>query len=49
MSWIKCTDCDDFWCTEHNVHVADCECPSLEEWLEINKDPYFIGEEDSCG
>jgi len=49
MSWIKCTDCDDFWCTEHKIHVADCDCPPLEEWLEIKKDPYFIGEEDSHG
>jgi hypothetical protein len=38
--WTMCDDCDDFWCTIHKEHVADCECPTLEEWLDNGKDPY---------
>ena len=30
--WIRCPDCDDYWCRLHKEHVYDCECPPLEEW-----------------
>jgi hypothetical protein len=32
--WIRCDMCDDFWCTRHEKHVHDCDCPSIEEWIE---------------
>jgi hypothetical protein len=25
--------CEDYWCTLHEKHVYDCECPSLDEEL----------------
>lgn len=36
-AWQKCPDCDDFWCSIHFMHVADCDCPPIEEW---ETDPY---------
>lgn len=36
-AWIKCDSCDDYFCTVHLMHVADCPCPPIEEW---DTDPY---------
>ena len=30
--WIRCPECEDFWCLEHQDHAYDCECPPVEEW-----------------
>ena len=38
--WIKCSYCDDFHCTVHNEHVADCACPRIDVWLDYGLDPY---------
>ena len=24
--WVKCDDCEDYWCTHHNAHAFDCSC-----------------------
>lgn len=36
-AWIKCQCCEDYWCSIHKKHIADCECPPIEEW---KSDPY---------
>jgi hypothetical protein len=39
--WMSCPDgCDDFVCTRHRCHTADCECPPIEEWADRGDDPY---------
>jgi hypothetical protein len=38
-AWVPCELCDDYWCNIHGMHVCDCECPSIDEWGDIN--PYF--------
>lgn len=43
--WIKCSYCDDFHCTIHNQHVADCACPRIDVWLDYALDPYSSLEE----
>lgn len=35
--WILCEDCKDYRCVLHGKHVADCDCPSMEE---MEFDPY---------
>lgn len=42
-AWIKCPDCDDFYCTIHEAHVADCKCPCIETWALRGVDPYTAG------
>lgn len=39
--WERCLDCDDYWCTVHHQHVADCQCPGIEEWEEAGVWPYL--------
>jgi hypothetical protein len=39
-AWMRCTNCEDFICTIHADHVADCDCPPIEEW---SVDPYGPG------
>lgn len=46
--WVRCPDCDDFFCTLHQEHAYDCECPTLEELLEEGTDPYFEGGPDDA-
>jgi hypothetical protein len=42
-AWIPCPEeCGDWWCTVHNQHTGDCECPPIEEW---KTDPYGNQEE----
>lgn len=36
-AWIPCPDCEDYWCTIHNCHAFECECPPIDEW---DYDPY---------
>jgi hypothetical protein len=36
-AWVKCPCCDDFICTIHNCHTADCPCPEI-DFLDF--DPY---------
>jgi hypothetical protein len=37
MTWVPCDGCDDFWCTAHGAHIADCDCPEIQDW---ETDPY---------
>ncbi len=39
-AWIPCPDCEDMFCTIHQMHTHECPCPPIEEW-EI--DPYTAG------
>lgn len=39
-AWVRCEDCDDYVCTIHRQHTADCPCPPIEEWV---VDPYSEG------
>lgn len=40
-AWVVCPDgCDDYVCTRHDLHTADCSCPPLEDWIERGDDPY---------
>lgn len=39
-TWVRCPDCDDWYCVAHDKHTADCECPAIEEWFEAGVDPY---------
>jgi hypothetical protein len=43
-AWVKCPNCDDFWCSIHHMHAYDCECPSIDTWIRVRKiDPYLAG------
>jgi hypothetical protein len=42
-AWIRCDDCDDFFCTIHKMHVADCACPEIDHWARRNVWPYTDG------
>lgn len=44
--WTRCANCDDFHCTIHNEHVADCACPPIDMWLDYGLDPYESVPED---
>lgn len=39
-AWIRCDLCEDFFCTIHDEHVADCPYPGIEEWADMGIDPY---------
>lgn len=34
--WVLCECCEDYLCNIHKMHVFDCDCPSVEEWIERN-------------
>ena len=38
--WETCEDCGEFWCSWHNMHAADCNCPAVDE---MDLDPYAEG------
>lgn len=38
--WEKCPDCDDYLCSEHDMHAYDCPCPVLEDLIGSGIDPY---------
>ena len=42
-AWVRCECCDDFLCTIHGVHVADCSCPDIDTWALRGMDPYTQG------
>lgn len=42
-AWVPCDFCECFWCRIHQLHVWECDCPSLEEWIEDGVDPYSEG------
>lgn len=29
--WIKCPDCDGYYCTKHQEHTDECDCPPIDE------------------
>ena len=31
--WVPCALCEDYVCVRHHRHVADCDCPPLEDWI----------------
>lgn len=35
--WVRCDGCEDWYCTRHDAHVYDCECPEIQDW---DTDPY---------
>ena len=37
--WRRCQCCDDWWCTRHGMHTAECICPPIEDWGDV--DPYL--------
>jgi len=37
MTWVRCGGCDDWYCTRHDTHTADCDCPEIQDW---DTDPY---------
>ena len=39
-AWMRCLCCDDWICTIHGEHVADCPCPPIDRW---KTDPYGPG------
>ena len=39
-AWVKCSWCEDYWCTIHEDHVHNCPCPAIEHW---DVDPYTEG------
>lgn len=43
-AWMLCLCCEDYLCTIHGTHVADCECPAIDEW---ENDPYLPGSNSS--
>ena len=36
LFWIRCKDCEDWWCKQHKLHVFECECLPLEEFMEAH-------------
>jgi len=39
-AWIPCDNCEEYWCTIHEKHAFECDCPPIEEWT---VDPYNEG------
>lgn len=39
-AWMPCVCGEEYRCTIHGGHVAECECPPIEEW---SVDPYMTG------
>ena len=36
-AWVRCECCPEFWCSIHQRHAFECDCPPIEEW---ETDPY---------
>ena len=34
-AWVQCGMCEDFMCNIHDKHVADCDCPGIDEWGDV--------------
>ena len=30
--WFTCEVCEDWYCAIHDLHVAECDCPCIEDW-----------------
>lgn len=46
VPWQKCDCCDEWICHVHSwegavVHVHDCACPPVDDWVDAGLDPYF--------
>lgn len=40
-AWELCEACEDYLCNIHpGLHVHECDCPYIDEWIEISIDPY---------
>lgn len=39
-AWVKCPDCNEYFCLIHMTHVVECDCPPVDEW---DVDPYAEG------
>ena len=39
-AWMRCPDCDEWWCTIHKKHVHECQCLPVEHW---KTSPYSAG------
>lgn len=39
-AWVPCNGCEEFWCSVHNQHAWECDCPPIDEW---DVDPYTTG------
>lgn len=39
--WIVCPSCEDALCVRHGLHVFECECPALEDWMAEDVDPWL--------
>lgn len=47
--WQPCDACEDFICLRHHTHVADCDCPDIDTFLENDEWPYGEPEVTSHG
>jgi hypothetical protein len=45
--WIRCADCEEYFCRVHQQHVFECPCPSVDEKAAEGVDPfdYYYGTE----
>lgn len=41
VAWEGCDDCDEFICNIHGIHVHECPCPPIDDWVEAGYDPYL--------
>ena len=39
-AWQQCDLCDEYICNLHHEHAFECECPSIDEWVEHDIFPY---------
>jgi DNA (cytosine-5)-methyltransferase 1 len=39
-AWVQCECCDDYICQAHGVHAFECNCSSVEEWVDFGITPY---------
>ena len=30
--WFTCEVCEDWYCSIHDEHVGECNCPDIEDW-----------------
>ena len=30
--WFICESCKEWYCSIHDEHVGDCNCPDIEDW-----------------
>lgn len=42
-AWIKCDTCDEFFCTLHDCHAYECDCPDIDAWTKKGVYPYLEG------